>query len=117
VFLFLSGRRDGAFRVIPVTSDSGLLVSRSLRLALKSYYSQACSGLQSYYFISYHSCRGSSNKINKFDNHTTTQHKIIIIILIIRIKQLQTGLVETTINNQQEQNQIKRTATENNQVV
>jgi len=25
---------DGAFRVIPVTSDSGLLVSRSLRLAL-----------------------------------------------------------------------------------
>jgi len=34
VFLFLSGRRDGAFRVIPVTSDSGLLVSRSLRLAL-----------------------------------------------------------------------------------
>jgi len=36
VFLFLSGRRDGAFRVIPVTSDSGLLVSRSLRLALNS---------------------------------------------------------------------------------
>ena len=35
MFLFLSGRRDGAFRVIPVTSDSGLLVSRSLRLALK----------------------------------------------------------------------------------
>jgi len=35
VFLFLSGRRDGAFRVIPVTSDSGLLVSRSLRLALR----------------------------------------------------------------------------------
>jgi len=34
VFLFLSGRRDGAFRVIPVTSDSGLLVSRPLRLAL-----------------------------------------------------------------------------------
>jgi len=36
VFLFLSGRRDGAFRVIPVTSDSGLLVSRPLRLALSS---------------------------------------------------------------------------------
>ena len=35
MFLFLSGRRDGAFRVIPVTSDSGLLVSRPLRLALK----------------------------------------------------------------------------------
>ena len=34
MFLFLSGRRDGAFRVIPVTSDSGLLVSRPLRLAL-----------------------------------------------------------------------------------
>ena len=37
MFLFLSGRRDGAFRVIPVTSASGLLVSRSLRLALSSY--------------------------------------------------------------------------------
>ena len=34
MFLFLSGRRDGAFRVIPVTSALGLLVSRSLRLAL-----------------------------------------------------------------------------------
>ena len=35
VFLFLSGRRDGTFWVIPVTSGLGLLVSRCLRLALK----------------------------------------------------------------------------------
>jgi len=37
VFLFLGGSRDGAFRVIPVTSDSGFLVSRPLRLALKGF--------------------------------------------------------------------------------
>jgi len=36
-FLFLSGRRDGTFWVIAVTSGLGLLVSRCLRLALRIF--------------------------------------------------------------------------------